>query len=431
MRQAPLLRRSALLLPLALAACAASTDPLESEPIASTSSALGTLAEVAAFGTNPGALKMFEYAPATLPKANGGLIVVLHGCTQGASNAAAQGWNDIAEERGFLVVYPEQQVANNQTRCFNWGGVYGDLSTIGRGKDENESIKQMVDKAIADHTIDPKRVFVAGFSAGGGQAAVMAATWPDVFAGAAMIAGIPYHCNTTFAEAFSCQKPGKNQTPAQWAKLVKDAYASYTGPYPRISIWQGASDTIVGPANRTELVEQWTEVHGVGQTPSASGTVDGAAHSEFKDGSGKVVVETYEVPGMDHGIGVVPAQKCGAAGAYALDKGICAAGRIASFFGLEAGSTGGPGSSSGASGSSGASSGGTSGTNGAASSSTSSSSSGGAAPAANGGGGGSDGSAASTCTFAPAAPSSATGTTLLGLALALAVVRRRKSDGAS
>ncbi|MDF2692868.1 MAG: Esterase, depolymerase family, partial [Labilithrix sp.] len=309
----PLTLLGAVLSASSFGGCAPASDAEVAEDVAKTASALGSqpLVEVTGFGANPGALKMFEYAPPSLPASGAPVVVVLHGCSQGATDIARTGWSDLADELGFLVVYPEQVAANNQARCFNWGGVYGDLTNIQRGKDENQSIKEMVDKAITSHGSDPKRIFVAGFSAGGGQAAVIAATWPDVFAGAAIIAGIPYHCNTTFAEAFTCQKPGKDKTPAQWAALVKEAHAGYTGAYPRISIWQGASDTIVGPANRNELVEQWTEVHGVGQTPSATGTVDGASHTVFKDQAGNVVVESYEIPGMDHGVAVVPAQKCG------------------------------------------------------------------------------------------------------------------------
>src|SRR4029077_4512282 len=119
-------------------------------------------------------------------------LAVLHGCTQGATDIANTGWNALADRYGFVVVYPEQNTNNNPMRCFNWGGVYGDLSTIARGKGENESVEEMVQRTIRAHNGDATRVFVAGFSAGGGLAAEMAATWPDVFAGGATIAGLPY-----------------------------------------------------------------------------------------------------------------------------------------------------------------------------------------------------------------------------------------------
>ncbi len=425
----------------ALVGCAlASSEP--AEDVASAESALGNdggagakaLVEVTGFGSNPGALKMLEYVPSSAPATGASIVVVLHGCSQGAADVAKTGWNDLADEKGFIVVYPEQVTANNQARCFNWGGVYGDLTNIQRGKGENQSIKEMIDKELASKNADPQRVFVVGFSAGGALAAIMAATWPEVFSAGATIAGIPYHCNTTFAEAFSCQKPGKDKTPAQWAALAKEANAGYTGAFPRMSIWQGANDTIVGPANRSELVEQWTEVHGVGQTPSATDTTLGANHSVFKDKAGKVVVETYEVPDMDHGVAVDPSKKCGtvAQNSYAIDKGLCTAAHVVSFFGLDAPSSGGADggtkpptgpSSSSSSGSTSSSSSGDTSTPPPASGAPAGGS--GAAPAP----AGDDGSAGSTCSFGAARSSERSTTTaaaivLAGAALASIVARR-------
>lgn len=316
-----------------LAACAASST-IDDESIGSVASAATpAITEVTSFGTNPGALKMFEHVPANLAKSRP-VVVVLHGCTETAASSAATGWNEMADAMGFTVVYPQQETANNPIRCFNWGGEYGNAENLQRGKGENLSIKEMVDKALADHGGDPKRVYVVGFSAGGGTAAIMAATYPDVFAGAAMIAGIPFDCTTTYSEVSSCMKPGKDKTPAEWGDKVRAAQASgYAGSWPKVSIWQGTADQYVGPLNRTELVEQWTNVHGLPATPTASDTIDGQAHSVFKDAKGNVLVETFVIDGMAHGVPISNAQ-CGTASTYAIDKGICAAKNIATFFAL-------------------------------------------------------------------------------------------------
>lgn len=407
---------------------AEASTPADASAPSDASAAAPALVEVTGFGPNPGALKMFEYVPAKVA-AKPATVVVLHGCQQRASDVAKTGWNDLADQLGFVLVYPEQVAANNQALCFNWGGVYGDMTTLQRGKDENQSIKEMVDKAVGLHAGDAKRVFVVGFSAGGGEAAIMAAAWPEVFAGVATIAGIPYRCNTTFAEAFSCQKPGKDKTPAEWAALVKEAHAGYNGTFPRMSIWQGASDSIVSPTNRNELVEQWTEVHGVGQTPTKTETIDGANHATFKDSKGNIVVETYEVPGMDHGVALGPngGKKCGTAGQYSLDKGICTAARVASFFGLDAPAAPDAGTKPPASGSSTTTSGAPAAKDAGDSttpSPSSASSAGGAAPAANDG---SSSSAGATCAFSSSSPStSALGVLFAALALVRIVRRNRK-----
>ncbi|MDB4993968.1 MAG: Flagellar hook-length control protein FliK [Myxococcaceae bacterium] len=336
---------------LVVATTACSSVPPPEETASSESAVAAALTEVTGFGTNPGALKMFEHVPAKLAVAPA-LVLVLHGCTQGAADAAANfGWNELSDELGFVAVYPEQQQANNPLRCFNWAGEYGDPANVQRGKGENESLKEMVDKAIALHGIAPKKVFVVGFSAGAAEAAVALATWPDVFAGGAIFAGVPFMCTTTYSEVSACQKPGKDKTPQQWGDLVRAADSGFAGPWPRVSIWQGSADTTVGTANRVELVEQWTNVHGLAATPSASDTVDGQKHDVFKSASGVTLVETYEVAAMAHAVPVVPGKQCGTAGTYGVDKGICGARRAAEFFGLTVasapGKDGGPEASTG------------------------------------------------------------------------------------
>src|SRR6478735_7410909 len=128
-------------------------------------SADAALTAVTGFGSNPGGLSMYEYVPAGLP-AGRPIVVVLHGCTQTAAAMESAGWNQLADQYKFTVVYPEQQTANNPVRCFNWAGEYGDTANLTRGQGENLSIIQMVDKAIATHGSDASQVFIVGFSAG-------------------------------------------------------------------------------------------------------------------------------------------------------------------------------------------------------------------------------------------------------------------------
>jgi poly(hydroxyalkanoate) depolymerase family esterase len=327
-----------LLVALALAAipaCAPLSDGEIDGTADRTASAAssGGLTEVTSFGSNPGQLKMFEHVPANLP-ANAPLLVVLHGCTEHAADIAQTGWNELADANGFAVVYPEQQSSNNGVLCFSWSAGMGSVDDVTRGKGENESIRQMVDKAAADHHTDPKRVFAAGFSAGAAMAVVLAATWPDVFAGVASFAGIPYGCAQSLVDVSSCMNPGEDHTAADWGSRVHQAFQQYSGPWPRMAFWQGSSDGTVGPKNRTELLRQWTNIHGLPETATATDTVDGSSHGVWKDDSGAIVIETFEVPGMGHGVPVKPSEGCGHTGQYAFDKGICGARRVAAFFGL-------------------------------------------------------------------------------------------------
>ena len=321
-------------LSLSLAFLACSNAPAGETSESSESAATGAVTEIRSFGDNPGGLKMFEYVPRNVA-AQPALVLVLHGCMQTAMDASKTGWNALADELGLVVVYPEQQTGNNAMRCFNWAGEFGDPTNLIRGKGENQSLKQMVDKASELHNVDPKRVFILGFSGGGATAALAAATWPNVFAGAATLAGIPYDCTREFLEVSKCLTPGKDLTAEVWGERARAAFPEYAGKYPRFSIWHGSADGTVATTNRTQLIRQWTNVHGLSQTPSATDTVDGHPHAVFKDEAGETLVETFEIRGMGHGVPVKTAGgACGSTGQYAFDKGICAARHIATFFGL-------------------------------------------------------------------------------------------------
>jgi poly(hydroxyalkanoate) depolymerase family esterase len=295
------------------------------------------LTAVTSFGTNPGNLRMYKHVPTNMP-ANAPLVVAMHGCTQTAAGYEATGWTALANILKFYVVYPEQVSGNNQNTCFNWF----EPGDIARGQGEALSIKQMVDTMKAAHSIDASRVFVTGLSAGGAMTHVMAATYPDVFAGAAVMAGVPYKCATSMTDAFSCMSPGVDKTPTAWRELVRGAYSGYTGAYPRISLWHGTSDYTVKNTNLTEALEQWTAVHGIDLTEDVSETVAGYPHKVYKNAAGKALVETYAITGMGHGTAIDPATRfpgttvaCGTAGAYVLDTDICSTWHVAKFFGLD------------------------------------------------------------------------------------------------
>lgn len=322
------MRRLVILLALLLAGGVAPAQ-------ASTQAALE---EVTGFGSNPGALRMFRYVPAGLGSGRP-LVVAMHGCTQSAAAYDDEpGWVALADRLKFALVLPQQQSANNANSCFNWF----QSSDTTRGAGEALSIKQMVDKALGDVGSDPAKVFATGLSAGGVMTSVMLATYPDVFAGGAVVAGIPYGCATSLVDAYSCMNPGKNLTPQQWGDKVRAA-SSYTGPWPKVSIWHGTADSTVAPSNLTESVDQWTNVHGTDQAADVSDTVDGYPHRGYKDASGNVVVDTYSITGMNHGQPISPGtgtENCGTPAPYILDVDSCAAYRIAISWGIAEGGGG-------------------------------------------------------------------------------------------
>ncbi|MGV3624559.1 MAG: alpha/beta hydrolase family esterase [Archangium sp.] len=296
---------------------------------ASTSSALSYV-EVTGFGSNPGGLKMYATLPAA-PKANPALVVALHGCTQSAAEYRKAGWDTFAERYGFYVLYPE---VLGGTKCFGWF----ESNNTRRGSGHAGSIAQAVETMKSRYGIDPSKVFITGLSAGGGMTASMLAAYPDLFAAGAPMAGLPAGCASSIGQSSSCQQ-GPEKTPAQWAALVTSAAPSGTTKWPRVSIWNGSSDYTVNVKNLNELMEQWTQVSGVDQTVDQTTTIGRATRREYRDASGRVIVETFTVSSMGHGTAVAPSQGCGSVGGFILDVGLCSTEYSVKFFGLDDGTT--------------------------------------------------------------------------------------------
>lgn len=296
------------------------------------STASSRLTETTSFGPNPGNLRMFTYVPPEVA-ASPALVVVLHGCTQNAAGYDyGSGWSVLAERYGFVVLFPEQQDSNNPNRCFNWFQP-GDTE---RDRGEAASIRQMVERAVRDHGIDRSRIFVTGLSAGGAMTATMMATYPDVFAGGAIIAGLPHRCATSVPEAFECMFQGKTHSAEEWGDLVRNA-SSHRGPWPRLSVWHGSADATVKPLNAGEIIKQWTNVHGLSASPTRRETIDGYPHRVWTNAAGDDVLEEYVITGMAHGTPLATGDgenNYGVAGPFLLEAGISSSYRIAQFWGL-------------------------------------------------------------------------------------------------
>jgi poly(hydroxyalkanoate) depolymerase family esterase len=290
------------------------------------------LVEGTGFGSNPGDLKMFSFVPDELqPKP--ALVVVLHGCGQTASGYdLGAGWSSLATRYGFALLMPEQQASNNGSGCFNW---FNPEDTA-RDSGEACSIRQMIARMAGDVGIDPHRVFVTGLSAGGAMTSVMLATYPEVFAGGAIIAGLPFGVATNVREALSGMFQSRSHPAGELGDLVRHA-SNHKGPWPKLSVWHGSADRTVNPANANEIVKQWLDVHQLPSAPMSEGTVDGYPHQIWWNADGETTVESYTITDMAHGtpLGVADNdERYGAQGAFLIEAGISSSYHIASFFGL-------------------------------------------------------------------------------------------------
>ena len=290
------------------------------------------LREIFDFGSNPGNLRMFGYRPPTLAD-NPALVVVLHGCTQTAAGYdLGAGWSTLADRYGFALLLPEQQRSNNPNGCFNW------FQPEHSRRDQGEplSIRQMIEKSVVDHGIDRRRVFITGLSAGGAMTSNMLACYPEVFAGGAIVAGLPYGAATTVQQAFQSMYQSPSRSAREWADLVRKA-SSHRGPWPRVSVWHGNDDKTVIPSNALEILKQWTEIHGLPLSPSVKTRVDGFPREVWINGAGDELIEAYTITNMAHGTPLAIGEAegaCGAPGPFLLPVGISSSYHIAKFFGI-------------------------------------------------------------------------------------------------
>ncbi|MBW6526408.1 PHB depolymerase family esterase [Sphingomonas sp. RHCKR7] len=291
--------------------------------------AVSRLTAMGEVGRNPGALRAWLHVPPELP-AGAPLVVVLHGCTQtAAAYDHGSGWSALADRFGFALLYPEQRRANNPNLCFNW---FSPEDTR-RGGGEVESIREMIVAAVDRLGLDPARVFVTGLSAGGAMTSALLACHPELFAGGAIIAGLPFGVARNVPEALDRMR-GRGHDRAGLGDSVRAASA-HAGSWPAIAVWHGTADATVDKVNAALIVDQWRGIHRV-DGDEAVETSDGLVRRVWHDEAGRAVIRHYEVAGLGHGTPVATAgdEACGVPGPHMLDAGISSTYRIAAEWGI-------------------------------------------------------------------------------------------------
>jgi poly(hydroxyalkanoate) depolymerase family esterase len=211
------------------------------------------------------------------------LVVMLHGCKQDAATfSGGTRMNQLADQEGFLVLYPEQRRLANAHRCWNWFD-----STAQRSGGEAALIAGMVREVIATHAIDPNRVYVAGLSAGGAMTSIMASCYGDLFAACAIHSGLMYQAAESVSEATRAMKQGSRASPQDTAR---QAMAQKDFAFVPALVIHGSKDGTVNPVNADQVVEQFMAMSSLAQGGSAA--VVENAYSE--SGGGRYDYEVHE-----------------------------------------------------------------------------------------------------------------------------------------
>jgi len=227
------------------------------------------------------------------PQTNGrALLVMLHGGTQNADDfAAGTRMNALAEEHGFIVVYPIQSKAANASMCWNWFSP----ENQSRGRGEPAIIAGITSEIIAEYTIDPARVFMAGLSAGGAMSAVMGATYPDLYAAIGVHSGLPYRSAADLPSAFAAMRGDPIMRGGRSRKS-----RGHREPRVRTIIFHGDADKIVHPSNGADIAEMETVDETMERTDAPRAALHAHTRTVTRDKNGMVVVEHWLIHGSGH-----------------------------------------------------------------------------------------------------------------------------------
>ncbi len=253
------------------------------------------------------------------------LLVLLHGCTQDADDLArGTRMDEIAERDGFAVLYPEQPAAANGLKCWNWF----DAAHQRRDAGEPALLAGLIARVAADQQVDPARIHVAGISAGGAMALILAASYPERFASVASASGMPVGAVTSAAQAWQVMKAGATAEQSS-PQAVRERMGANARAVPLL-VLHGGADATVAPANGRLTAEQWAAAIGAtAREPRAvasEGAVRGWQHLGWRGARGGDVVEYVEIAGLGH------AWSGGStAGTYADATGPAASDMLAAF----------------------------------------------------------------------------------------------------
>jgi poly(hydroxyalkanoate) depolymerase family esterase len=259
-----------------------------------------TLTEITNFGANPSNLRMHLYVPDQVAPRPAVLLAV-HYCTgSGPAFYSGTEFASLADRHGFIVIYPS---ATRDGSCFD---VSSPAALRHDGGSDPVGLVSMVRYVLERHNGDPDRVFVTGLSSGAMMTNVLLGDYPDMFSGGAAFAGVPFACFATTDGSMwnnACAQGQLIRSPQEWGNLVRGAFPGYSGPRPRMQLWHGTADDTLRYPNFGEEIKQWTDVHGLSQTPAFTDSPQpGWTRTRYGGTGGMAPVEAVSIQNGSHNI---------------------------------------------------------------------------------------------------------------------------------
>lgn len=246
------------------------------------------------FSGSTGARDYKLYVP-TGRRENMPLVVMLHGCKQSPDDfAAGTAMNALAESEGFLVAYPAQSSRANGHRCWNWF----EAGDQGRETGEAGIIAGITRAVVAEHPVDPKRVYIAGLSAGAAAAANVAQAYPDLYAAVGIHSGLAAGCARDLSSALMAMNMG-----APGTGLSGGFGAPVEGLGIPAIVIHGDGDKTVNPRNGEEVLAQAGADGPRLRQATESGTSPGGlaySRTRYSDEAGRARIESWLVHGLGH-----------------------------------------------------------------------------------------------------------------------------------
>jgi poly(hydroxyalkanoate) depolymerase family esterase len=239
-----------------------------------------SLQQVSSWGASgvPTYIAMFIYVPDKLAT-NPPILVVSHYCSGDAagvfSEAKSGGIVAASDQYGFIMIYPQNHLPGTTRNCWDVGST---ASLTHDGGGDTQAIAQMVKYTITQYKANADRVYATGTSSGAMMTEALLAVYPDVFKAGAEFSGVPAGC---WADGYAasnqwsgnCAGGKTTYTAQQWGDKVRAMDTGYSGHRPRVQLWHGDADPTISPNNQTEAIKEWTNVLGLGTSPTSTTTV--------------------------------------------------------------------------------------------------------------------------------------------------------------